>query len=412
MSKGVQFNNLKILVLTTLFPNETNPYLGVFVRERINGLSKYCTLKIIAPIAYFPLFRKRVSKSNSTNCEKSDVYDFIVHHPKFFAIPKLLKLLDVISLSISVSLLIKRVLKNYNFNIIDAHYAYPDGVAAALISSLFKVPFTITIRGSDINVIAKNYFFRCKAIVWALNKCDKVISVADSLKLQAIKLGIPPEKIVTISNGVDCNKFYSIDKIDARIKLELPIDRNIILSVGNITRNKGFNLVLEAVNKIKIRYPKILYIIIGGGIDEKYNSYFRHLVNKIKSYKMEENVMLVGTKSNSELYLWYNSADLFCLASESEGYPNSVLEALSCGIPVVSTNVGDVQNILFNKRLGIIIQKRNANEIAIALEKALQRNWDKSKIRKSIESKSWDKTAKEVFNEFKTILMTRNKYIS
>src|SRR5262249_8474844 len=150
-------------------------------------------------------------------------------------------------------------------DIIDAHYVYPDGFAAILLGKLLRKPVVVSARGSDINLFSKFVTIR-PFIREVLARADALIAVSESLKARMVELGCAPEKITVISNGVDSVKFQSRPKNEMRRLLGLPADRSILLSIGNLTENKGFHILIEAVAALRLQNTGVLLLIIGEGV--------------------------------------------------------------------------------------------------------------------------------------------------
>ena len=132
------------------------------------------------------------------------------------------------------------------------------------------------------------------------------------------EIGIPPEKIITEPNGIDCIRFFEIDQREARTKLGLPIELFTVAFVGTFDDLKGGAELLEAVDGLK----GIGVAMIGQGD---------------KSFK-SQSIIYNGTVSHNDISMWLNSADIFVLPTREEGSCNAVIEALACGLPIVTSN--------------------------------------------------------------------------
>jgi len=383
---------MKVLTITSVFPNSLEPHLGIFVKQRMFSLAKFCELKVVAPI-YWHKFLKRNFK-----VPYLEIQDGIeVYHPKFFYIPKFFKSLDGFFFALSTIGTLLKIRKRFDFNIIDAHFAYPDGYGAVLIGKILNIPVSVTLRGT-IERLGIHPIIR-RQIRWALNNANAIIAVSNSLKDRATELGITGDKIIVIRNGIDPKKFYLLDKIDSRKRLGLPLDKKILLSVGGLVKRKGFHHVIDILPEVIKFVPNLLYIIIGGPSAEGNISNF--LKEKIKKLNLKNYVKLVGPKPHSELVYWYNAADVFCLFSSKEGCPNVIIEALACGVPVVSSNVGGIPELIINDDLGFIVNTKK--ELKYALIKTLNKKWNNKKISQFGYQNTWEKVAQDVRKIFKTL---------
>jgi len=291
--------------------------------------------------------------------------------------------------------LVKQINKEFPFDLIDGHYIYPDGFAAVLLGKYLKKPVILSARGSDINQFAR--FKSIKPMIkYALNRADHVISVCNALKREIVDLGPPAQKISVIPNGIDTNCFYPEDKKKARKKLSLSFDQKIILSVGSLIPRKGFHVILDALPEILQNQEDVHLYLVGEG------PYLPVLNEQIMRMNLSNHVTMVGERPNSELKTWYSAADVFCLASSREGWANVIMESLACGTPVVATNVWGAPEILTTHAVGILVE-RNSGSIADGLLEALNRQWNRRRIREHVVERSWDVVAEEVKIVFYTI---------
>jgi glycosyltransferase involved in cell wall biosynthesis len=296
---------------------------------------------------------------------------------------------------------VKRIRKQFNFDVVDAHYVYPDGFAAVLLGKYFGKPVVISARGSDINLYRTLPLIR-GLLQYALHKADKVVAVSQALKQSMVQVGIPEEKISYIPNGVDLQKFRPVPKSQARQALNVPNGR-MILSVGNLTPNKGFDLLLKSFGSLATRaeYRDLQLTIAGEGpIREE-------LENLISALKLTGRVRLAGAVPHEQLHLWYSAADLFCLASRYEGWPNVILESLGCGTPVVATSTGGIPEIIGSDKVGLLVQ-RNEAALVGAIDCALQKDWSYAALVEYARLRTWDRTALDVLQVFQSALASKD----
>lgn len=382
---------MKVLVFTSAYPNNIWPNHGVFVKERMSHLARLngCKVKVIAPVPYFPPV-KIGSRWLFSQVSRREIIEGVeVYHPRYFMIPKVGMTLYGLMMFLSVFQIAKRVQKEFDFDVISAHTVYPDGFAGVLLGRFLKKPVVVSARGSDINLLTTFPLVR-RLLRYTLCRADGVISVCQALKETMIGLETPGEKITVIPNGVDSDKFRPFPKEEARKRLDLP-NKRIILSVGELIPRKGFDLLVKAL-KILLdeHHEKDLYLVIVG--EGKFRGELERLV---ASLHLSDHVRLAGVVPHRELYLWYNAADLFCLASNREGWPNVVMESLACGTPVVATDVWGVPEIIRSEKLGLLT-KRNEREIAEKIAAALKKTWQSDEIVQYARGHSWDRVARAV----------------
>ena len=390
---------MKILVFTSLYPNNVWPNHGVFIKERIRQFAKLegYEVKVIAPVPYFPAIKLNWRWRFSQVARRERRNGIEVHHPRYFLTPKIGMALYGWMMFLSVLPAVRRIQKDFDFDLIDAHYVYPDGFAAVLFGRVFKKPVVVSARGSDINLF-KTFPLIRKLLRYVLRRAARVIAVSKALKEAMVQLGIPEEKISGIPNGVDAEQFYPVPKEQARRELGLP-NRRTVLSVGNLTDNKGFDLVIKSFRVLvdRFREKDLQLAIVGDGPCRS------QLEKMILSLRLEGQVRMVGAVSHDKLRLWYSGADVFCLASRREGWPNVLLESLACGTPVVATAVGGIPEIISSDNVGLL-SEREESKLAEAIRAALKKSWRSDEIVAYARRFTWEQTALAVLDVFDSVL--------
>ncbi len=378
---------MKILVFTTLFPNQKMPQHGLFIKARVEALAKKHEIQVVAPVAYFPGWNINEKWFRFSRIPRQEVIDgIIVYHPRYFITPKIGRSFYGFLMFLSLCPFVKRLQKEFNFDLIDAHFVYPDGFAAIGIGQLLGKKVILNARGTDINWYPNFRIIR-RLIQDTLRRSSAIVSVSEYLKDEMIALGTDPEKIHVIPNGVDSSIFHFEQQEVMRKKLNLPLDAKIILSVGLLIERKGFHFLIKALSYIND--PNVLLIIIGDG------NYENHLRNLIEQCQLKNRVRIIGQKSQTDLSHWYAASDIFALTSLREGRPNVVLEALACGTPVVSMNNWGLSQIVDLDK-GVLLDSYEPAGIARAIDETLQRHWDRRAISDSMKEHTWDRTAEQV----------------
>jgi hypothetical protein len=200
------------------YSERRQPTLGVFVRERMFRLAGRCALKVVAPVAWFP-FASLMRKDYRPSVPYMEIQDGIeVYHPKFLSVPGLFKCLDGFFFFLFSASTVHRIRKGFDFDIIDAHFVYPDGLGAVLLGKLFGRPVSITVRGT-IRKLAR-YALRKMQIRYALRNARKVFAVCGDLKEAALEAGAPA--VTVVGTGIGIEKFRPIEKAAARKARGLP----------------------------------------------------------------------------------------------------------------------------------------------------------------------------------------------
>ncbi len=402
---------MKVLSVTTLFPSRAQPVHAVFVHNRIQHVAAHHQVRgevrVIAPIPYFPFDRFLAKYAERHQIPRRDqIGNLQVLYPRFLSIPAILKPLDGFFVLLAVWWAARKLRREFDFEVIDAHLAFPDGFAGVFLSRLWNKPLTITLRGHDVNVLPR-FPVRKRQIQFALRNADRVIAVADALRREALALGADPTKSVTISNGVDLEKFYPAPKTEARQRLGLPRNRRIVLSVGRIVENKGYHLIVEALQQLRATGQATPFlVVVGGAADEAL--YPAKLTETIARFGMEAEVLLAGAQLNETLRDWYCAADVYCLASETEGWPNVLLEALACGTPVVATNTWGTPEIICSEEYGLLVE-RSTESIAQGLQTALAKEWKSQVMVAYAATHTWQNVAEQVVENFEQVLKSAQK---
>ena len=177
----------------------------------------------------------------------------------------------------------------------------------------------------------------------------------------------------------------------------MPHNKYIILSVGSLIPRKGFHVILDALPKLVETHSDIHLYVVGEG------TYRFPLEQQIKDLDLSRYITLVGERPNSELKIWYSAADVFCLASSREGWANVIMESLSCGTPVVATNVWGAPEILTSSDIGMLVD-RNPEALYSVLKTALETTWNRKRIRDHVKDRNWCTVAEEVKTLFGVVL--------
>jgi glycosyltransferase involved in cell wall biosynthesis len=394
---------MRVVTLSSVFPNPSRPTFGIFVRERIRHLAARCSLRVIAPILWCPGTGRLRGLDLSTIPTLRRDGALPVHHPRVFCPPRYGKALDALFYFLTLLPHVARLRRSFSFEGIDVHFTYPDGVAGALLAEALKCPFMITVRGPH-DVRHAGHRLRRLQIAFALRRASRVIAVSSSLAALATQLGVHPSKLRIIPNGVDPSQFYPRDRTAARATLGLPADRPILLSVGALTERKGQHRILDLLPRLVAHRPDLLYVNVGDPVaGERYQ---RLLNDTISRLKLQDHAALVPARPHTEIPLWMAAADLFCLATRAEGSCNAVLEALATGLPVVTTAVDGNVEVVRDWENGVLVPFWSAEAFQAALIRALDFPWDRHSIARHAHDRSWQRVACQLLGEFQAVFST------
>ena len=382
---------MRVLTFTALYPNKVNPIQGVFIHQRVKHFARRPGnfLEVIAPVPYFPPWLPVPRWQRFNQIPRVEEIDGVrIHHPRYPLLPGISMPAHGMLMYLA-SLAIARSLHNEKqFDCIDAHFVYPDGFAAVRLGKKLHLPVVVSARGTDVNLYPSFRLIR-PMLRWTLKQAAGAVAVSADLKNKMSGLGIPETKIQVISNGIDTELFQPRDAKSVRRQLGLPEEGPIVTSVGSLIESKGHHLLIAAVAELARSFPNLRLYILGEG------AYRSTLEELVKEKKLQDRVFLSGNRPNEEISLWFCAADVSCLLSSREGWPNVVSEAFACGTPVLATRAGGIPEIITTPEFGMLVE-RNVPSIATGLEKALTKPWNRAEIARRSRVRSWDTVAAEV----------------
>ncbi|MCW5729132.1 MAG: glycosyltransferase family 4 protein [Alphaproteobacteria bacterium] len=390
---------MRILTFTSLYPNSVNPQHGIFIETRLRELvaRQPVEARVVAPVPWFPIahpfFGRYADFARVPPYEERG--GISVLHPRYPVLPRIGALLAPAALYWRTLPVLRRLRREgFGFDLIDAHYFFPDGVAAARLGRALGVPVVISARGSDINVIPEDPAAR-QMILAAARDAAGLIAVSTGLRRRMVELGIPESRITVLRNGVDTGRFAPEE--GAREALGLPAGMTILASVGNLVPVKDFALAIAVLREL----PGSVLLLAGEG------PLRGELARLAQSLGLAERVRFLGRLPQERLRLVYSAADLLLLTSLSEGWPNVVLEAMACGSPVVSVPLPGIEEIITNPRVGAVAADRRPSTLAQAARRLLEGPAERGLVRAHADTFGWQATALGIYDLFTRILSSR-----
>ena len=387
---------MKLLTVSTLFPNPQKQSHGIFVQTRLRYLlaSGEAQSRVVAPVPWFPSSDARFGEYSAY--AKVPVHEtrfgIDVTHPRYIVLPKIGMTVAPTLLSAALKPAIGRIIdEGYDFDAIDAHYFYPDGVAAVMAGRYFNKPVVITARGTDINLIPQHRLPR-KMILWAASHAKGMITVCSALKDEMVKLGIDGSRITPLRNGVDLQLFQPGDR--AQLRKTLAMDNFTLLSVGHLIERKGHDIPIRALPSL----PGVHLLIAGDGTERK------ALETLAAGLGVTSRVNFLGAVSQAELKNYYSAADALVLASSREGWANVLLESMACGTPVIASNVWGTPEVVASADAGVLMPARTPEGMVSAV-RALQEHYPSHEAtRRYAENFSWDDTTQGQLRLFRQVI--------
>jgi N-acetyl-alpha-D-glucosaminyl L-malate synthase BshA len=262
--------------------------------------------------------------------------------------------LRLVTYVISLFFTLIKIVKKYKIDIIHAHSVIPTGLIVVFVAKIMGRPSFITSHGMDINNFDAKSIYGYM-ISFSLNHCDKVISVSGDLAETMKSLGIKENKIVILRNAVDTERFKPFKNIELRYKYAIGENEILILFVGYLDTFKGIFELIDAFYEINKKNKNVKLMMVGTGPKKD------ELKKKVSKSNLEDFLIFTGKLSPFEMHKYYQAADIFVLPSFTEGLPISVLEAMACGLPIVTTNVGGIPEAIEDGLNGFIINSKDEN---------------------------------------------------
>lgn len=387
-------HSMQIVTFTTLYPSEERPQHGIFVETRLRKLVEtgLVAARVVAPCPWFPFTAPRFGQyAQFARIRRREIrYGICVEHPRYPLPPKIgMSSAPLLLGAAMLPVLRAQIREGRDFDLIDAHYFYPDGVAAVLLGKALGKPVVVTARGSDLNLIAQHAAPR-RWIGWAARRAAGLITVSSGLKQRLVALGIAAERVRVLRNGVDLSLFSPVERDAAR--RALGFTRPTLLAVGNLVAVKQHRLMVEALGDL----PGVELAIVGEGPER----------GSIEALARERGVghrvRLLGRKPQERLPEIYSGADILLLTSLNEGWPNVLLESMACGTPVVVSNLDAVTDIVGAPEAGRIVVDRSAAALAETVRDLLAAPPSRAATRRYAEQFDWHSTAQgqiDLFHE-------------
>ena len=387
---------LRVLTLSTLYPNAHQPTLGLFVERQTRGLAarEGVEVQVVAPLGLpvWPLSLHPHYAPLARLPQRDVDGGLTVHRPRFRVWPMVNVPAAGASLARSLLPFLRSLRNRFRFDVIDAEFFWPDGVAAAQIAEALGVPFSVKARGSDI------YHWGDvprigPQILAAAHAADGLLTVSDSLKDEMAARGMPAEKIETHHTGVDLELYRPVDR--AMAKAALGVAGPLLATVGALIERKGQSFALEAL----ARLPGSTLLVIGDGPDRA------SLERQAERLGIARRVRFLGALPPEEVAPLVAAADVMLLPTRAEGIANVWVEALACGTPVVTCDAGGAREVIDTPAAGRVV-KRDAEALAEAVRQMLTHAPEPEVVRRSAERFSWDRNAEELETHLRSLVQS------
>jgi teichuronic acid biosynthesis glycosyltransferase TuaC len=375
---------VRILTFSTLYPSAARPTHGIFVETRLRKLveSGAVSARVVAPCPWFPFASARFGDHSvfARIPRRETRHGININHPRYPLLPKIGMSSAPLALSAAVLPLLRRQIREgQDFDLIDSHYFYPDGVAAVLLGRALNRPVVVTARGDDLDLIS-TYAVPRWWIQWAAKRAAGLITVSNGLKRRLAALGIGPHRVRMLRNGVDLAVFRPCDREAAR--RGLGFTRPTLLMVGNLVPKKRHLLSVEALAQLE----GVDLAIVGDGPE-------RPLIEALaRKLRVSDRIRFLGRKPQESLSRIYSAADLLVHPSLREGWPNVLLESMACGTAVVVANFDGIGDIVATPEAGRILAEATPRCLAETMRDLLAVPPARDATRRYAEGFDWQST--------------------
>jgi teichuronic acid biosynthesis glycosyltransferase TuaC len=384
---------MRIASVCRVLPSPADSAAGAFVARRIGAMARQTEVRAIQPVPYFPGLRPLPAWARTPQHE---VDGLGIEHAPMFYVPGVLKSFDGYWLARSVSPAFRRLLRSRSVDLIDAHFGYPDGVGCFSAARKLGLPVFITVRGMEVDALRNPAL--ASQLLPALQQAAGCICVSHSLRDVLATHGVDPGAMAVIPNAVDRTKFRPGNQSAAREVLGLARDRRYVVSIGHLVAGKKHDVLIRALAQIRRQSRDVELIIIGGAAYDP--DCPRNLKRLADELGVGGAVRFAGRIPPADIATWLQAADLFALGTEREGCCNAVLEALACGLPVVTTPAGDNPYFVKNGSNGWIVPIGDDAAMAQAIVRTLDSRWDAPVISAALQVEDWDSVARQVLAYF------------
>jgi glycosyltransferase involved in cell wall biosynthesis len=343
---------------------------------------------VVAPVPWFPSRARGIRAwgfgewaLHAAAPRAESRYGIEVLHPRYPVIPKIgMTAAPWLLYRAMVPVVARLLAEGRRFDAIDAHYVYPDGVAATWLGKRFGLPVVMTARGSDVNLIPR--FRRPRQLIQAaIRDCAAMVAVSAALKQALIDLGAPDGKVTVLRNGVETDLFCPAQDRES-LRQNLGVTGKVLISVGGLIERKGHHRTIEAMRAL----PDYSLLIVGEGAEREW------LVGLIAQFGLGERVRLLGSRPHASLPGLYAAADASVLASSREGWANVLLESMACGTPVVAANIWGNPEVVRAPEAGVIYEPNTPEGIAEGVRRLFASLPPRAATRAYAEPFSWDET--------------------
>ena len=380
----------KIVIVTNLYPSSVEPVRGLYIAQLAQRLRNYYDIQVIAPIPWLPHWLATRWRKGSSAPVVEQIDGITVHHPRYVAIPKILRFSHGYTFAYTVRRALTSIRKDFRYSLISVHWMFPDTFGTVRAAARSGIPIVAHALGCDINDYLR-YPLRRKMIGWALKRCAAVVTKSSEIESSIVTLGVRASRVRTIHNGIDRSRFRRRNSAADRRELEVPSDKKLVLFVGNLSPEKCVDSLLKAFAEALPRREGLLLWIVGDGP-------LRSALTQIaRDLEIDHATRFHGQITHGRIPAFLAAADVLCLPSLREGCPNVVLESLAIGTPVAASSVGAIPEMAANSKICFTSEPADIQGLANNLVRAIDLPDDTDR---SFQWPSWDDNARAISEVF------------
>ncbi|MCA9784724.1 MAG: glycosyltransferase [Candidatus Delongbacteria bacterium] len=397
MSEASGKANLRVLVLSHMYPSRVHESAGVFIHRHVQALRHAgVDARVVSPLPWAPRvlwFRPEWRQFGETPLE--DTWEGVpVRRVRYPQIP--LRGLQPWAgrlMSYPLAWALRDMRREFPFQLIHSHTVTPDGLAALRLGRVFDVPTVNSARGSDLNEYPHTHVRRMAFTRQVLRETGRCLAVSQALSKVAAGYTDGQVRPEVVYNGVDQTVFRPAEDRNAlRRALDLPTERKVLVFVGRCERDKGVEELLEAFLAVRSQFPDWVLLCVGDG------GFRAELLSRISAFSADQVILAPGRVEHAKVASMLRSADAFVLPSWAEGMPNGLLEAMACGLPCVATRVGGIPEVLRDGENGLLVEARSQDDLSRALGALMSdpvraKGWGQRALETIARSFSWENNA-------------------
>lgn len=356
---------MKVLTLSRNYPNSVLPHLGLWVEGLVAAMSAHCEQRVLAPVPYAPPLpglpatyaRFRRAEARSQTAGVAGAID--VWHPRFLAgLGHSLHSYEVEPYEWSVRRAAAHLHAEFPFDLIHAHFVYPDGVAAVRLGQLYDVPVVLT-EHAVWQPWMDNYPRVRKLAKWAVDRCAFQLAASRYQRDSILKVTQRPDKLRLIPIGM----------AEQHFRLPPPgvvADPDQIVFVGRLQHVKGVDILLHAFALLLAERPSLRLKLVGSSFYQHAAKEEQQLHDLARQLGVDAQVEFAGPQPAPAVARTMQESTLLVLPSRRESFGSVLTEALGCGIPVVATRCGGPEDIV-TERVGALAEPEDPTALAAAI---------------------------------------------